>query len=180
MINPTKNDNSKQLIYPLQVMMSGFRKDDPPTVKKLPIEVDIPEYLAGFGRRKRSSARDRAIGDLTLIAFYFLLRIGEYTMKRNRNETKQTVNFRVADVTFFKKGEDGRLRQLPRDAPREEILAADSATLRLTNQKNGWKGVCINHHVNGDSNGDMAGTHMFCCRCSVCCASVRPRTKDGR
>ena len=149
--NPAKNENSKQLIYPLHVMMAGFRKEDPPTVKKLPIEVDIPEFLAGFGRRQNSSARDRAIGDLTLIAFYFLLRIGEYTMKQHRNETKQTVNFRVADVTFFKKGEDGRLRQLPRNAPKEEILAADSATLRLTNQKNGWKGVCINHHVNGDS-----------------------------
>ena len=150
-INPTKNEGSKQLIYPLQVMMTGFRKEDPATVKKLPIEVDIPEYLASFGRRRKSSARDRAIGDLTLIAFYFLLRIGEYTMKRHRNDSKQTVNFRVADITFFKKGEDGRLRQLPRNASKEEISAADSATLRLTNQKNGWKGVCINHHVNGDS-----------------------------
>ena len=132
-------------------MMSGFRKDDPATVKKLPVEVDIPEYLASFGRRQDSSARDCAIGDLTLIAFYYLLRIGEYTAKRYRNETKQTVNFRVVDVTFFKKGDDGRLRQLPRNASKEEILSADSATLRLTNQKNGWKGVCINHHINGQT-----------------------------
>ena len=72
-------------------------------------------------------------------------------MKQCRNDSKQTVNFRVVDVTFFKKDNDGQLRQLPRNASKEEILDADSATLRLTNQKNGWKGVCINHHVNGDS-----------------------------
>ncbi|EJK45407.1 hypothetical protein THAOC_35979 [Thalassiosira oceanica] len=132
-------------------MMAGFRKDDPATVKKLPIEVDIPEYLAKVGRQPGSSERDRAIGDLTLVAFYYLLRSGEYTKKRSRNETKQTVEFRVIDVTFFKKDGRGRLRQLPRNASKEEILSADSATLRLTNQKNGWKGVCINHHINGDS-----------------------------
>jgi len=149
-VNPTKNDGSKDLIYPLQVMMSGFKKEDPATVKKLPVEVDIPEYLARLGRHARSSARDQAIGDLSLIGFYYLLRSAEYTKNRSRDE-KQTVEFRVIDVTFFKRDAQGKLRQLPRNASHEDILAADSATLRLTNQKNGWKGVCINHHVNGDS-----------------------------
>ena len=145
-------------------MMAGFKKVDKPTVKKLPVEVDIPEYIAGFGKQKDASNRDKAIGDLTLTGFYYLLRVGEYTMKaRTRNtkcspsvpvesdNAKQTVTFRVCDVTFFKKDHKGRLRQLPRNAPEEDIMTADSATLKLTNQKNGWKGVCINHHANGDS-----------------------------
>ena len=46
--------------------------------------------------------------------------------------------------------EDGILKQLPRQAPAEEILSADSATLRLDNQKNGWRNVCVNHHHNDD------------------------------
>ena len=29
-------------------------------------------------------------------------------------------------------------------------MSADSAMLKLDNQKNGWKGMCVNHHVNGD------------------------------
>jgi len=29
-------------------------------------------------------------------------------------------------------------------------MEADSVTLQLTNQKNGWKNVCINHHHNGE------------------------------
>ena len=29
-------------------------------------------------------------------------------------------------------------------------MLADSCTLKLDNQKNGWKGVCVNHQANGD------------------------------
>ena len=29
-------------------------------------------------------------------------------------------------------------------------MAADSATLKLDNQKNGWHGVCIHHESNGE------------------------------
>ena len=29
-------------------------------------------------------------------------------------------------------------------------MRADSATLKLDNQKNGWKGVCVHQHANGD------------------------------
>jgi hypothetical protein len=32
----------------------------------------------------------------------------------------------------------------------ELILHADSTTLKLENQQNGWHGVCINHEWNGD------------------------------
>ena len=30
------------------------------------------------------------------------------------------------------------------------IMTADGATLKLDNQKNGWKGVCVYHEANGD------------------------------
>ena len=89
------------------------------------------------------------MGDWCLIAFYYLLRVGEYTAKSDRNESKQTVQFRVKDVTFFKKDKLGRLQQLPRNAEAALVLAADAATLKLDNQKNGWKGVCVSHHSNG-------------------------------
>ena len=60
------------------------------------------------------------------------------------------MQFRVQDVTFFKKDKLGRLRQMDQKATAEEIMTADSCTLKLSNQKNGWRGVCINHHANGD------------------------------
>ena len=118
--------------------------------KKLPVEVDVPEYLVKVGLAPEASEQQRAVGDLTLVAFYYLLRVGEYTCKGVRNESKQTVQFHGRNVTFFKKNKQGHLVQLGREAPPEVIMTADSATLRLENQKNGWHGVCINHWHNGD------------------------------
>ena len=55
----------------------------------------------------------------------------------------------MKDVTFFRKDKLGRLQQLPRNAEPALIMSADAATLKLDNQKNGWKGVCVSHHSNG-------------------------------
>jgi hypothetical protein len=106
--NPTKITGSKKLLPWLSQIFDGWRKEDPPTTKQLPIEADVPELLAEQGRIGYSKV-DRAIGDLTLITFYYLLRIGEYTIKGKRNETKQTVQFKYEDITFFKKNAAGQL-----------------------------------------------------------------------
>ena len=103
------------------------------------MEVDVPEFLARIGSVSGASELQKAVGDHALIAYYYLLRIGEYTVKLARNNTKQTVQFKLEDVTFFKKDSGGQLRKLPRIAPRHDIMTADSATLKLDNQKNGWK-----------------------------------------
>ncbi len=58
-------------------MLEGFRKADPPTMKQLPVEADVPEYLVKLGRDPEARELNRAIGDLTMIAFYYLLRIGK-------------------------------------------------------------------------------------------------------
>jgi hypothetical protein len=131
-------------------MLEGFGKDDPPTMKKLPIGIDIPEYISVCSLRPTATTHNRAVADLILIAFYFLLRVGKYTVKGSRANTKQTVQFRLQDVTFFAHDKLGRLQQLPRNAPSHVLLDAHSVTLKLDNQKNGWKGVCIHQEGNGD------------------------------
>ena len=131
-------------------MLRGWEKEDPPVIKKLPVAIDVPELLSAVGCDPAATELDRAIGDLALIAFYYLLRVGEYTIKGHRNSTKQTVQFRVQDVTFFKRDARGQLRQLSRLASNHDILTADSATLKLDNQKNGWKGVCVHQETNGE------------------------------
>ena len=80
--------------------------------KKLPVESDVPEYLVNEAGHKAASVLDQAIADLTTIAFYYFLRVGEYTVKRNRNKTKHMVQFKMEDVTFFKKDNNGRLRRM--------------------------------------------------------------------
>ena len=130
--------------------MDGWGKTDPPTRKMLPVESDVPEFMASLGRLPLATELDKAIGDLGIIAFYYLLRVGEYTCKGNRNETKQTVQFKFEDISFFKRNLNGDLRCLPRNAPDGLIATADGATLKLDNQKNGWKGACIFQEANGD------------------------------
>ena len=134
-----------EFIYPLKVMIKGFEDEDPPTEKKLPVDIDVVEECCKWGNRPGATAKERRIGDLILIAFYYHLRLGEYACrKRNsRERTKRTVNFRLYNMVFFKKDKAGRLRIMPADVSPEERLTADGATLRLMNQKNGWKSVCI-------------------------------------
>ena len=125
--------------------------------KMLPVEADVPEQMARVANTDCASALIKAIGDLALIAFYFLLRVGEYTVKFQRckkvkeivDAKKQTEQFRVKDVRFFANGEDGMPRQLHPSARDSELLTASSVTLRLGNQKNGWKNVCIHQEANG-------------------------------
>ena len=71
----------------LQHLMKGFAKEDPPVQKKKPgsvavtVEVDIPQLLCESGMPPFPEMKDAAVGDLTVVAFYYLLRVGEYTVK---------------------------------------------------------------------------------------------------
>ena len=80
------------------------------------MEADVPELLIKLGLID-GSPFVQAVADLTTIAFYYLLRIGEYTITGTRNESKQTRQFKLKEVTFFKKDKWGRLLQLARNAP---------------------------------------------------------------
>ena len=148
--NPLKMDGSDKLLHPLAVMMSGLKKWDKPTEKKMPVEVDVCELLCQLGQLDVATSDDEVLGDWVLVAFYYLLRVGEYTQKNTRNNTKQTVAFRLKDITFFKRDHRGRLKKLSKKATEAEVMNACAATLRLSNQKNGWKNVCIFHFANGD------------------------------
>ncbi len=74
--NPTKVAGSEKLLPRIAQTLDGWRKEDPPTTMQLPVEANVPELLAERGRTGSTTELDRAIGDLTLIAFYYLLRIG--------------------------------------------------------------------------------------------------------
>jgi hypothetical protein len=108
---------SKKLLPQLQHTFDGWQKEDPPTLKKLLVEADVPEFIAEQGLRAAAMELEKAVGDLTLIAFYYLLCVGEYTTKGTCNKTKQTVQFKYANILFFKKNAWGQLQCLSRSAP---------------------------------------------------------------
>ena len=74
-----------------------FRKQDPATNKKSPVEVDVPEYLAEMGRCDAASELIKSVGDNSLMAYYYLLRVGEYTVKRDKKKSTQTEKFKLKD-----------------------------------------------------------------------------------
>jgi hypothetical protein len=128
--NPTKVIGFERLLPRLQIMLDGYRKVDPPTCKKLPVQSDVPKLLVETAYQPRTTQRQRATADLTMIAFDYLLWIGKYTVKGLQNNTKQTVQFKYEDVSFFKKNSRGQLRCFPRDAPANLITTTDDATLK--------------------------------------------------
>ena len=72
----------------------------------LPVEIDVVEVCYQWGLLKYATAKDRRTGNLIVIAFYYLLRIGEYTCSHCNSQsvyTKRTVNFRLCNVVFFKR-----------------------------------------------------------------------------
>jgi hypothetical protein len=101
--------------------------------------------MSNLGAHASASALDCAIGDLALITFYYLLRIGEYTSKGSRNITKQTVQFKFEDVTFFKRNRLGKTF----DASRKLLLITSSPppteqpSSLTTNKMGGKERVCF-------------------------------------
>jgi len=135
-------------------MLAGFKNFDPATEKKLACHPDLPRWARQHAYRKDASPAVKAVGDLVLIAYYYLLRVGEYTAKARRKLKTRTRQFRMRDVTFYRRGGNGMMIVIPNDAPKHEIMAADAATLCISNQKNGHKGQCVHTWANLDSPDD--------------------------
>jgi hypothetical protein len=58
--------------------MESYRHKDPPSIPNLAVPVTVPVhiYLAGL---QSNHPKMKAVGCLSLIAFFFLLRVGKYT-----------------------------------------------------------------------------------------------------
>ena len=84
-----------------------------------------------------------AVADLIIIAFFYLLRVGEYTSPTKPRD-KQTIALRDCNVRLWK---DGNL--LPHSAGWETLLSADSATICIARTKNGTKGAVVHHDAIG-------------------------------
>ena len=65
-------------ILPIKRLVEGFRRSDPPAIPQMAVPVAVAEMAATLGYLTHNP-RAQAVGDLALIAFYYLLRSGEYT-----------------------------------------------------------------------------------------------------
>jgi hypothetical protein len=124
-----------------------MRRNDPPSIPQLAVPITVPIQCFNTANISTSN-RAKATADLALIAFFYLLRVGEYTaprtVKRNNTwvRTTRTIQFRIQDVGFWKDD-----KQLDRHSPLEVLLTADAATLKISNQKNGKMGQTIHQET---------------------------------
>ena len=125
-------------------MIRCYQRDDPKSSPQLAVPVSITEHLLdSHWSHSLPCPQTEATVDLINIAFYYLLRVGEYT--KPRNTKTNTIPITVRDITF--RTASGQL--IPPTAPLSALLAAAEATIRMPNQKNGVKGQCIHHECTG-------------------------------
>ena len=129
--------------------MEGYRRADPPPVPQLEVPIAIPN--ACFKQAVSSSKPQiEATGHLILIAFYYLLGVGEYTKPKvimcngKKVHVTRTIQFTVGNVCFYKEG-----KVIPRASSLNYLLTCDAETLKITNQKNGRMGSTIHQKTNG-------------------------------
>ena len=91
---------------------------------------------------KNGSPRDHAIADLSWIAFFFLLRPGEYCAGGTKTVTTP---FTLRDIQFFVGNQP--FQATTASAP--TCAAATFGSLLFTTQKNGVKGESIGHGATG-------------------------------
>ena len=74
-------------------MLDGWRKMDPPT-QKVTCRGGCCGTLVDKALNGKSNKHkhERAVADLTMIAFYYLLRVGEYTVKAGHGSTRTRCN----------------------------------------------------------------------------------------
>jgi hypothetical protein len=110
-------------------LIEGYRRNDPAPKYKLAVPLTVPTYMYNYGRT--GNAKHKAIGDMALIAFYYLLRVGEYT--REGNKCTRIQKFRVHDITLWNKN------TIPdKTLPLSTLLNQCTAvTMNIDNQKTG-------------------------------------------
>jgi Phage integrase family len=121
-------------------MIQGYQREDPKSEPQLAVPVSITMHILNSQWiHSANCPQKEAIADLINVAFYYLLRVGEYT--KPRSHKTNTIPFSVQDITFRRP--DGAI--IPNNSELATLLTAAEATIRIPNQKNGVKGQCIHH-----------------------------------
>jgi hypothetical protein len=132
--------NVGQIDSRIQRQLRAYQRVDPPPVRVKPIPIALVHQVLVASNSPRSSSEFRCIADMIVIAFFFLLRPGEYT-----GTTGDNCPFRLRDIQLFL----GHRRLTLLTATVEELAAATHVSYTFTKQKNGVPGEVIHHGRSG-------------------------------
>jgi hypothetical protein len=133
-------DSLGKLDFRLARQLAAYHKHDPAPQRVKPVPISVLHHM--HSTIAHTSDTHRAIACLSYLAFFFLLRPGEYC---KGSAGTDATPFRLQDVCFYI-GE----RVCPAtSATTAEIHAATYVSLTFTTQKNGVKGETIGHGRSG-------------------------------
>jgi hypothetical protein len=140
--DPRLNELGKQ-DFRITRMLASFTKADPPPHRVKPVPIAVLRNVAATAAASQCPVQ-QATADMILLAFFFLLRPGEYTAKAETTESKP---FLFENVQLFI-GPTHRLDL--RTATPLQLQQATFATLTFADQKNGVKDEVVGHARSGD------------------------------
>jgi hypothetical protein len=119
----------------------AYTKEDSPPSRVKPVPIISIVYILHQAFLDSNLPDCQAVAYMCAVAFYFLLRPGEYT-----GTTSDDTPFRLADVALHigNRCLDTML------SPTTDIQAADYVLYTFTTQKNGTKGEILTHGLSGD------------------------------
>jgi hypothetical protein len=126
--------------FRLQRQLACYSKEDPPPDRVKPIPIAVIRHVLSAALLS-ATLDNLAVADMIVLAFFFLLRPGEYTATAS-----DTTPFRMCDVQLF----IGPVRIDPATADEQSLWSATFASLTFTTQKNGVRGEVIGLGRSGD------------------------------
>jgi hypothetical protein len=126
--------------FRLQRMLSAYTKEDPPPNRVKPVPVPVLRRIFHVAATM-NDAYFQCLADMIGLAFFFLLRPGEYT-----NSPSDSTPFEFRDVQMFR----GQQRLDLATASDAQLLTATFASLTFRDQKNGVKGEVVGLGHSGD------------------------------
>ncbi|CAJ1945366.1 unnamed protein product [Cylindrotheca closterium] len=133
-----RKDSTGALYFRLARMFRAYGRQDPPPNRVKPIPISLIRRIANLSAD--GSAKDKAVADMIIVAFFFLLRPGEYTGTENDDTP-----FRFQDIQLC----IGQIVIPLLTSTDAQLWAATSVSLTFTTQKNGVRGEVVNHGLSG-------------------------------
>ncbi len=138
-IDPRLN-TSGTIDFRLQRMLASYSKEDPPPNRVKPVPVQVLRRIFVVAATM-TDAYFQCVADMIGLAFFFLLRPGEYA-----NSPSDSTPFELRDVQMFR----GQQRLDLAAASEAQLFTATFCSLTFRDQKNGVKGEVVGLSHSGD------------------------------
>ena len=127
------------LLTSASLACSKHTKDNPPPNRVKPVPIPVIRRIMAVAIASNDPF-NIATADMICIAFFFLLRPGEYA-----HSPSESTPFKLKDVQLF----SGQRRLDLQTASEAEILSATFASLTFDKQKNAVRGEVVGHAPSG-------------------------------